>query len=166
VERSVVRDTREQASDNRFGAGIQASAQAGLSQGSELVLRDSLVAGNRNTGIGVNSSRATVERSVVRDTRMNGKDLYGDGIGVGDNSTLEVRDTTVERNARAGLLYVSSGGSVQGCLVRQNIFAIDLEKGSNPTIGAKNQMVGNQINEVSSGQGLEPAPIASLPGLP
>ena len=166
VERSVVRDTREQASDNRFGAGIQASAQSGLSQGSELVLRDSLVAGNRNTGIGVNSSRATVERSVVRDTRMNGKGLYGDGVGVGDNSTLEVRDTTVEQNARAGLLFVSSGGSVQGCLVRQNIFAIDLEKGSNPTIGAKNQMVDNQINEVSSGQGLEPAPIASLPGLP
>ena len=150
VERSVVRDTREQASDKQFGQGIQASVRPGQSGGSELVLRDSLAAGNRTVGILVLGSKATVERSVVRDTRKNGLGGYGDGLIGGEKSTLQARDSTVESSARAGFLIENSSGSIHRCLIRRNIFAIDLEKGARPTIGTDNMIVDNKENEVTS----------------
>ena len=68
LERTVVRHTREQLSDMKLGSGIHVAVQPGQSQGSELILQDSLVAGNRSVGIGLLSSKATIRRSVVRDT--------------------------------------------------------------------------------------------------
>ena len=163
VERTVVRDTRERISDKAAGTGIQVSVDPYQKRGSEATLRDCLVAGNRNAGIVMSGSKTTVERSVVRDTHKEWIGLYGDGLVVSDKSTLEVMDTVVDHSARAGLLFENSGGSVKRCLVRRNTFAIDLEKGANPTIGKYNRLVENQINDVTSGRGLRSAP---LPGLP
>ena len=169
VERSVVRDTRVQASDKQFGIGIEATVLSGLSQGSGLVMRDSLVAGNRSAGIVVSSSKATVERSVVRDTLKVGTGIYGDGLTATNKSTLDVRDTTVGRSTRAGILFVNAGGSVHRCLIRQNVFAIDLEQGANPTIGTDNLLTENKVNKVTTGRGLKVAPVPAAPdplGLP
>ena len=163
VERSVVRDTRVQASDKQFGIGIEATVLSGLSQGSGLVMRDSLVAGNRSAGIVVSSSKATVERSVVRDTLKVGTGIYGDGLTATNKSTLDVRDTTVGRSTRAGILFVNAGGSVHRCLIRQNVFAIDLEQGANPTIGTDNLLTENKVNKVTTGQGLKAAPAPAVP---
>ena len=213
VQRSVVHDTRERASDKRFGTGIQASivsgqsqgseltlrdslvannwnagiqlysskatversvvhkksgvgiyadVGSGQSQGSELTLRDSLVANNRNVGISLFSSKATMERSMVRDTLKDGFGVYGDGLVAGGKSTLYAMDTTVERNARAGFLFTNSGGSVHRCLIRHNVFSVDLEQGARPTIGKDNLIVDNKENEVTS-RGLKIAPPLKQP---
>ena len=68
---SVVRDTRAQLSTRTLGLGIHAGIDPrGQGRGSTLTLRDSLVAANRVVGIQLSSSTATLERSVVRDTRQ------------------------------------------------------------------------------------------------
>ena len=163
VERSVVRDTQEQAADHKYGAGIQVSAQPGQGRGSVLTLRHGLVQGNRTAGIIMSGSRATVERSVVRDTRKNGEGLYGDGVSAKGKATLQIQDSVVERSARAGLLFDNAGGSLQRCLIRHNVFAVDLEHGAAPVIGDDNQLVNNQLNKVTTGQGLEVPPVPTAP---
>ena len=125
VERSVVRDTRERASDMQLGTGICAFVQPGQSRGSELVLRDSLVAGNRNEGVALFSSKATVERSVVRDTRKQASDkLWGTGIGAfvdpgqSQGSELTLRDSLVANNREVGIYMASSKVTVKRSVVR------------------------------------------------
>ena len=164
VQRSVVRDTRERASDKKYGSGIQVAFYSGQSRESELTLRDSLVAGNRNVGIDLYGSKATVQRSVVRDTRKDGLGHYGDGLLAADKSTLHASDTTVERNARAGFLFTNSGGSIHRCLIRGNVFAIDLGNGDRPTIGTDNTIMDNKENDVSSSN-LKIAPPSKPPKL-
>ena len=224
VERTVVRDTREQASDNEFGSGITAVAQLGQSKPSELTLSDSLVVGNRNVGIILASSKVTVDRTVVRDTRgkvsdgrfgsgilaqvgdsysfpselkvrdsliarnkntgltligssgeltrctisgtqTDGYFEFGDGIVIGTKSTLDVEDTLVELSARAGFLFWNAVGSIHSSLIYRNVFAIDLEKGSAPLIGKDNLMIENQVNHVTLGRGLGTSPLPMLPKL-
>jgi len=138
-----------------------------VESGGTLTLRDSLVADNLTVGIfiysSIVSSKATLERTVVRDTLKDGNGKYGDAIVGSTKATLDVKDTMVERSARAGFLFVDSGGSVHRSLIRSNIFAIDLEKGAAPTIGDDNLMVNNQSNQVTIGQGLKAAPVPPVP---
>jgi len=118
VERCAVRDTREQASDKHSGMGFHVSvqSQSGETRGSELVLRDSLVANNRSVGINVRKSKAMVERCEVRDTHKDGTDEYGDGLSAAYKATLEVQNTAVEGNGRAGIFFWDAIGSVKRCL--------------------------------------------------
>jgi len=129
------------------------------------MLRHSLVVGNRSVGISLANSRATVERTVVQDTRPNANGVYDDGICAIKKTTLDVRDTLVDRSARAGFLFENSGGSVHRSLSRGNVFAIDLEQGANPVVGDDNQFVDNQINQITTGQGLEAPSIPPPPKL-
>ena len=106
LERIVVRDTREQASDSEGGMGIGVGVQPGQSLPSELTVRDSLVSGNREVAIALGSSKATVERTVVRDTRGQASDKkLGRGIRAAvqkdqnQPSELTVRDSVVAGNA-------------------------------------------------------------------
>ena len=163
VERSVVRDTHEQFSDKKSGMGIGAITKSDHSPGSELVLRNSLVSNNRQAGIVALNSTVTVERSVVCNNRKDVLGLYGDGLAAGKKSTLHVSDTAVESSARAGFLFDNSGGSMRRCLIRRNVFAIDLEQGANPTVGTDNLLIDNKVNKVTRGQGLKAAPMPSAP---
>ena len=94
-----------------------------------------------------------------------GDKLYGDGVIAGEGSTLDVDGVVVEANNRAGLLLLSSGGSIRRSMIRRNIFAIDLEDRANPFIGDDNQMIDNKINHVTIGIGLKPPPMPSIPKL-
>ena len=163
VERTIVRDTREDASDKELGTGIVAMVQPDQTLPPDLTVRDSLVSGNRNAGLLLLGSKGKLTRCAVSDTRKDGKGQYGDGVGAADKSTLVVEDSLVERSARAGFLFIDSGGSVNRSLIRGNVLAIDLERGATPFIGDDNQMVDNQINHVTLGRGLETAPIPYVP---
>jgi len=166
VEHTVVRDTKANVSDNALGTGIQVALSSGQSLPSELTLRRSLVADNRIAGIALFLSKATVEQTVVRDTRAQASDnKYGNGIVVLGKATLVSKDTIVENSALAGFLFVSSGGSVHRSLSRGNIFALDLEQSAHPVVGNDNQLVDNKINRVTMGQGLEAPPIPHPPKL-
>ena len=161
VECTVIRDTRVQVADKGYGTGIWAVAYPGQSQGAELTLRNSLVAGNRSVGLALNKSKAAVRCSVVSDTGKDGFRGGGDGLQAAGKSSLEVWDTVVERNARAGLLFVNSGGTARRCLIRENVFAIDLEGDAKPTIGTDNTIVDNKENDVTS-RNLKVAPPPKL----
>ena len=165
IERTVVRDTQGKESSSKFGIGIQAWGQFGKNLPSELTVRDSLVAKNRNVGIIVVGSRGKISRCVVSDTRKDGLGEYGDGIVAGDTSTLDVEEVLIERSARAGVLFSDAGRSVNRSLIRGNVFAIDLEQGAAPFIGDDNLMVDNQINNVTIGRGLKRPSIPSVPYL-
>ena len=125
LERTVIRDTREQASGNRGGRGIQASVESGQSLPSELTVRDSLVAGNRESGIAMYSSKVTVERTVVRDTREQASDnAFGVGIhaavypGHGQPSKLKLHDSLIARNRAVGIILWSSKATLERTVVR------------------------------------------------
>ena len=163
IDRTVVRDTRDQSSDSQYGSGIVVKVQPGTKHPSTLSLENSLVSSNQSTGVSLFGSSAKLASCAVRDTRIDGRKQYGDGVVAAEKSTLVLEDLLVGSNARAGILYRGSGGSIRGSLVRDNVFAIDLEEGADPAIAADNTMEGNQINNVSTGKGLKPTPVPPPP---
>ena len=122
VERTAVRDTRAEASAKQYGTGIWAMVLDSQSKPSELTVRESLVARNQAVGIAVANSRATVEETVVRDTRVQLSDhRYGTGIEVsgqvGQLAELTVRGSLVTRNQSEGLALFGAIGRVESCAV-------------------------------------------------
>ena len=166
VERCVVRNTLGRATDLTHGIGIAAGNRSWGSSRSELTIQDTLVSGSRDTGIKLLGAKGRLTRCAISDTGGDGKGQFGDGVAVGEKATLMVEDTLVERSLRAGFLFDDSGGSINRCLIRRNVFAIDLENGAKPTIGDDNQIVENQLNHVTIGRGLKTAPLPDLPDLP
>lgn len=165
LERSVVRDTEGYKSNGTFGTGIQAGVSSITGQPSDLKLLHSLVMGNRTHGLVMYRSTGQVSGSVISSTRKDGNGKYGDGVAVLDKSTLDIQDALVEGNARAGIVFENSGGSVRRSLVRRNIFAIDLESGAAPFIGPNNRMTDSTTNKVTTGQGLTMAPKPKPPNI-
>ena len=163
IVRSVVRDTGVQRSDKRGGNGIAAKSRKNLNRRSELTISDSVIMGNRNCSIMLEGARGTLKRSSIMNTLKDGHDQFGDGIAAIKKSNLVLVETDIQSHARAGLLFGDSGGSVHHSIIRKNVFAIDLEDGSSPTIGTDNQIIDNQINKVTTGQGLKAAPMPSVP---
>ena len=80
---------------------------------SSVVLRDTLVAGNHNVGVGSTAGQLTLERSVIRDTKqlVDDSGVGWNGVGlVGPSSTLLVRDSLIATNHVSGVSV--SGGVV------------------------------------------------------
>jgi len=164
LERVVVRDTRAEASDGLRGTGIGAQGSAGLPM--DLSLSDSLVLGNRQSGVIMYEAKTRIQRSVIADTQVDGKGEWGDAILGIKKSTLDVEDTLVRNNARAGIIYVDSAGSVYRSSFRENVFPVNLELGANPKLGSDNELKDNQVNRVTVGQGLKVPAIPDPPKLP
>lgn len=165
VERVLVKDTQSQPADKGYGSGIQAAVQPGETLASTLTLRDSLITGNRNSGVTVVGSSGTVERVTVSNTRQDAKGAFGDGMGADAKATLKVTDCLIKDCARAGMHFVGAGGTVNRTVVRGNIFSVALETGALPTIGSDNHFVDNESNKVTTGKGLAAAPVPKPPAL-
>ncbi|MFZ5785819.1 MAG: right-handed parallel beta-helix repeat-containing protein, partial [Acidobacteriota bacterium] len=110
IARSVVKDTQP-AADKTEGRGILCTTQE--SQPSLLSLTDSLVAGNRMSGLQIHGSAATVERTVVRDTRPSASDSsWGFGVSVAAPNklptTLTLRESVLARNLDTGLVVTGA----------------------------------------------------------
>ena len=168
LERSEVRDTLPQEFDKQFGAGIYADKDR---VPTNLTINDCLVSNSQGAGVAVFASLAAFHRTVVRDTLKNqgpaSNESYGDGIQVGFKAgQLQLTDSVVEGSARAGALFSEGGGSVRRSVFRRGVFAIDLENGAAPIISDDNQMIDNQINQVTFGRGLGTSPVPSVPNLP
>ena len=165
LERTVVRDTRFQPKDKLGGTGIAVQIEVGQTRPSKLTARHCLVLRSLNAGVSIDRSSAKLEHSAVLDTRLDGLGKYGDGIEVDQKGTLVIEGSLIKGSARAGMLFSASGGAVRRCLIRDNVFAVDLEHGAAPTISTDNLFVNNKVNKVSTGQGLEvpAAPVAPDP---
>ena len=125
LESSVVRDTESQSSDRKYGMGIQIEVQGSTQLPSNLVVRDSAVVNNRVIGVALYSSTATLERSVVRDTRPSALDqMEGMGIqavmksGMKYGSTLKLSDCLLKGNRKEGIVLTSSTATIERSIVR------------------------------------------------
>jgi len=120
IETTVVRATQPR-SDGTFGQGI-AIVEGTLS------LRASLVEQNRDVGVAVVASDATIEATVVRATQPLIDAKFGDGIAVDAAGTTTITSTKIESNARAGIASFSSAVSVVSSILRCNGVDLDGEQ--------------------------------------
>jgi len=127
-----------------------------------------LIDANRSVGILVSDATVDVKRSVVVGTlAAKRQGQFGDGISVeatiGRTARMDVTDSLVQGSARAGAVFFSAQGSVKRSALRSGKFSIVLEQNAIPEISADNVYEQNQLNQVSVGQNLEPAPIPPVP---
>ncbi|WP_441291253.1 hypothetical protein ACSRUE_12975 [Sorangium sp. KYC3313] len=110
LERVAVRRTLPQASDGRFGRGIEVHAQDGRSG---LVLRSSLVDESVGSGLALFGSVAILEETTVRGTRSSAEGLQGSGVTiVTDAGDSKATLTGVRIEASDGAAVASFGASV------------------------------------------------------
>jgi len=120
VERSVVRDTLARPSDLAYGRGLS------MQDRSTLAMTSCLVDANRETGIVVNDSDATIASSIVRGTQPQASDsTNGSGITVRNEptnpstgGTLALVSSIVEDSRSFGVLVVGSEATIESSIVR------------------------------------------------
>jgi len=124
LERTVVANTQPQASDKTHGIGIVAATASSMTTGSELVIKDSLVSGNRNVGISVFSSKVSLDRSVVCDTKelaYNNTTGFGIYLGVDSRlklpSNLTLKNSALKNNTTFGLYASGSIATIENSVI-------------------------------------------------
>jgi len=121
-----VRSTRERA--GLQGRGINAESHSTSLERAVLDVRGSLVEDNRDIGIFVGGSDATIDASVVRGTRMSSGGEDG-GVGVHarqdvgeiNRGNIQLTSSVIEFNADAGVSARASDISVRGSVVRNTL---------------------------------------------
>jgi hypothetical protein len=152
LERTVVSNTQA------IGIGILLSGGPELPR---LSMSGCVVDRNKTTGIFVSSARASIQRTRIGRTQSSD---FGDAIAV-SSGELDLSDSMVETSSRAGVLSLSSSGSIRRCEIRQNKFCIDLEGSPAPEVTEDNLFEENQENQVTFGRGLLPTPLPPPPTL-
>jgi hypothetical protein len=118
VAKSVIRDTMFDASGNTGrGISIQDSAEHGPAT---LAVSDSVIERNRDAGLFVAGSNATVERTVIRGTEP---DSDGGGRGIlaqpgATPSTLDVVGSLIDQNTEAGVYVSGTNAQLDATVVR------------------------------------------------
>lgn len=127
VEASVVRDTRPQAIDQRFGRGIAVEDHPGTTGQSQLTLQGSLVERNRENGLYVSGSDATVDSSVISDmllqesNQMGGRGVHVNADVNGVATTALLQRSIIVRSRGAGVLVEGAVASLDRMVVRDTI---------------------------------------------
>jgi hypothetical protein len=106
----VVRGTRQQVSDDRWGRGIA------LALGAHLTIIRSLLDDNRDLGLSLTSGGTSVDATdvVVRGTREQVTDgSFGRGINVEPGAHLALTRALIEDNREVGLFVVGTGTTVE-----------------------------------------------------
>lgn len=122
LERSVVRDTLPL--NGLFGVGIHAGDTGGTS---DLVVRSSIVERNRDYGIHVMGSVATIESTVVRETGAASDGTLGLGVAAIEGSStqlgssLSLKGSVVAGNRMYGVLVQDSTATIDATVVRDTL---------------------------------------------
>ncbi|KYF76712.1 hypothetical protein BE11_44050 [Sorangium cellulosum] len=119
IEATVVRDTQP-LPDGTAGRGIEIQNQRGPS---EVTLRTSLVEQNRDVGVLVTGSVATIEATVVRGTQPTRQagDAYGitvQGDPADGPSEVTLRTSILEQNHAGGVQVLGSDATIEATVVR------------------------------------------------
>jgi len=123
VDRSVVRDTRPQASDDADGEGIIASAEPDGDRAAITVER-SVLERNLEAAMALEGSDGTLDSVTIRDTQPQVSDGTG-GVGLlagskaDQGSLVTVRHSTIEDSIGMGVFVASSDVTVERSLVRR-----------------------------------------------
>ncbi|MBW2457203.1 MAG: right-handed parallel beta-helix repeat-containing protein [Deltaproteobacteria bacterium] len=105
VEATVVRDTRPEAADERWGAGFYLVDDPSGAYRSEATIRSCLVTDNHEVGLFVAGSDALVESTILRNTLPSADDAkrgrgisLQDGLAAPDPATLALRTSVLTHN--------------------------------------------------------------------
>jgi nitrous oxidase accessory protein NosD len=121
------------------------------------MLRDSQIEHNHNVGVGIFSSDATIETTVVRDIQESESDegLFADGITViGDEleANVSITDVQIASNARVGILFVGGAGKISNARVSGNRFGLVLQGSPKPALEEGNTFDSNtEQNKIVGG---------------
>jgi len=130
IEATLVRATQPQASDQAFGRGIDV-ADASPEERSTATIRACIVAHNRDVGIMVMASDATIDGTLVRDTDVRALDgAFGDGVAVWSDegsASAVLTSSRLEGSTRAGLSSFGGHVSLGATLLRCNPIDLDGE---------------------------------------
>jgi hypothetical protein len=128
VMESVVRDTRSQPGTGWYGHAITAHCDFNSGTCGSLSVARSLIAGNRNIGLFVDGTDATITASVVRDTLPQESDqLRGRGINaqcspvLGICGSLAVTGCLVVGNHASGIFTAGADVTVTSTVVRDTL---------------------------------------------
>ena len=125
VEATVIRGTQPQASDDKAGEGIVVQQGTATEQPrASIAVRSSVISDNREIGVLVDGSDATIETTVIERTLPQASDERG-GLGVyvyrdpvgGQRSTLDLRASAVRDNLYVGVLVVASEARIEATVV-------------------------------------------------
>jgi len=122
VESSVIRDTSAEL-DGEHGKGIEVQTLESALP-AKLHLLGSRVERSTRTGIMIFGSEATLEHSIVADTRPDEEGLMGWGVGVSDQvelgarGRLVLRSSAVERSTQAGIAAFDADVELDASAVR------------------------------------------------
>lgn len=124
LEASVVRQT-EARSDELFGRGVAVQDDPDTGGRADVTIRASLVERNRDIGVFVEGSDATIEDSVIRETEPRASDqTFGQGLNVRDaettgaRSTVTVRSSVLSKNRATGAFLSASDVTIESSVVR------------------------------------------------
>jgi len=125
IARTVVRDTKETKKLLKGGYGIQVNTYGKMKSPSTLLLSDSVVSNNKDAGVQMINSTATIRQSIIEGTSSNPEfGLRGSGIAVDNDdaaakpSVLTAEDVLLKGNSSAGLVVLSSTASLKRVVVR------------------------------------------------
>lgn len=113
LDAAVIRGT-EPAVDQSFGRGLSVQINPGTERRAILSMKKSMVEANHEMGIFVLGSDASIDGSVVRDTKLAADQTFGRGITIRSDpdtkqrSTATVQASVIERNRESGMLILGS----------------------------------------------------------
>jgi len=126
MDATLVRDTKP-AHDGGAGCGVEAAAYENLKTKPTVVIRGSVFERNMTYGIGILSGEATIEDTVVRDTRSRTDGAFGQGIALAIvpntpfDPKLALARSVVERNHEAAVSVSHGAATISGCSLRDTL---------------------------------------------
>ena len=127
IEASLVRDTKPRRSDGQLGRGLDVEDDESTKKQASIALKGSIVERNADQGIFVTGSSATLESSIVRDTKPRPDGTYGRGLYVTEDdvtrlpATVTLRSSLVERNTEVGVYLVGATADIDGSILRDQL---------------------------------------------
>jgi hypothetical protein len=124
IEATVVRDTRAATADQSGGRGIDVERDSVTGERGVLTLVQSIVERNLGNGVFVGGADATIDATVVRDTKpdmatgKSGRGVSAEDDPAGERSTISVRDSLIERNHDMGVWVSGSDGIFERTAIR------------------------------------------------
>src|SRR5262249_11970157 len=113
-----------------YGRGIGIEHDPNTKERSSVTIQSSIVEQNREVGVGVIGSDATVDRAIVRGTERRDDALLGDGIAVvflATPAAATITSTRIESNRRAGISSFGAAVALSSSVIACNGFDIDGE---------------------------------------
>ena len=114
----MIAGSRPSATQKPGGVGLLVALGAGAT------MTQSAIIDNVEVGVDVVQSSMALTQSIVSQTRAGDDERYGDGVIAVQQSVAELKGVVTKGNARAGIFFGQSGGSLSQCLAMDNTMGL------------------------------------------